>query len=157
MPATWGMFAESAPHLAGTGLRLIEHFGMVFLATLRRSGAPRLHPVVPIIGLGGLHVFIGPESPKRLDLLRDPRYALHAPLGQDDEEFMLTGESSVVSDPRVLAYVTAAAPFVPSPGATLFSFGIDVCLWTIWENVGQPDTRPIREVWRPDTATGRLP
>jgi hypothetical protein len=129
----------------------MEHFGVVFLATIRQSGAPRLHPVVPIVALGGLHVFIGSDSPKRRDLMRDPRYALHAPLGQDDEEFMLHGDAIRVEEDARIAYVADAAPFVPGAGAILFELLIDTCLWTIWENVGQPDTRPIRERWRADS------
>ena len=49
---------------------------MAFLATVRRDGAPRLHPVCPVLSSDRLFVLITPTSPKRHDLLRDGRYAL---------------------------------------------------------------------------------
>lgn len=74
--ATWNEFADSAPELAELGLKLLNHYGAVFLATVRKDGAPRLHPIVPIITQGKLFVFCG--GPKVYDLRRDGRYVLHA-------------------------------------------------------------------------------
>ena len=44
---TWKDFAASAPTLAQTSAALLNQFGvgLAFLATVRRDGAPRLHPV----------------------------------------------------------------------------------------------------------------
>jgi hypothetical protein len=41
-----------------------------------KDGAPRLHPVCPVLSNDRLFVLITPTSPKRHDLLRDERYAL---------------------------------------------------------------------------------
>ncbi|MGH2405330.1 MAG: pyridoxamine 5'-phosphate oxidase family protein, partial [bacterium] len=51
---------------------------MAYLATLRGDGAPRVHPVTPIVGEGRLFLFMEPTSPKGHDLRRDGRYALHS-------------------------------------------------------------------------------
>jgi len=75
---SWSEFAAAAPDLAEVGQRQLTQFGvgLAFLATVRVDGAPRLHPVCPVVSHGRLFVLITPESPKRQDLVRDGRYAL---------------------------------------------------------------------------------
>jgi hypothetical protein len=75
---TWKEFAAAEPDLADVGRSLLFQFkvGLAFLATVRKDGAPRLHPVCPVLSTDHLFVLIIPTSPKRHDLLRDGRYAL---------------------------------------------------------------------------------
>ena len=47
--------------------------GLAFLATVRRDGGPRVHPMCPLIHQGGLYGFFVP-GPKQADLHRDGRY-----------------------------------------------------------------------------------
>ena len=70
---TWKEFAAGEPDLAETGRSLLFQFkvGLAFLATVRRDGAPRLHPVCPVLSDDRLFVLITALSPKRRDLLRD--------------------------------------------------------------------------------------
>ena len=70
----WGDLEQQAPELAAAGRRLLYQFGLGlgFLATVRPSGSPRLHPFCPIVAEGGLWGFIGP-SPKQQDLRREGR------------------------------------------------------------------------------------
>ena len=77
---TWNDFAASARELARAGRALITQFqvGLAFLATVRKGGAPRLHPVCPVFSDQHLFVLIVPTSPKCDDLLRDGRYALQS-------------------------------------------------------------------------------
>src|SRR5207245_9028508 len=89
---TWKEFAAAEPDLAETGRSLLFQFkvGLAFFATVRRDGAPRLHPVCPVLSDGRLFVLITPVSPKRTDLLRDGRYALQSfprPSAGRDEVF----------------------------------------------------------------------
>ena len=49
-----------------------------YLATTQLTGAPRVHPVTPIIGGDDLYAFLQPTSPKRRDLNADKPYALHS-------------------------------------------------------------------------------
>jgi hypothetical protein len=73
--------------------------GLGFLATVREDGGPRLHPVCPVIAVEGLYMFVVP-SPKRADLRRDGRYALHSyPPEEVDDEFFVTGRAAEVRDP----------------------------------------------------------
>ena len=48
-----------------------------YLATVRTSGAPRVHPVTPIFTEAGLYLFMEPTSPKAADLRERDRFALH--------------------------------------------------------------------------------
>lgn len=93
---SWGDFARSNPAMAEAGQQLLYQYGpgLAFLATVRRDGAPRLHPVCPVIVDGALYVFIGNQSPKLGDLRRDGRYALHTfPPEAVDDEFCVSGRA----------------------------------------------------------------
>ncbi len=52
------------------GRSLLNQFsvGLAFLATVRKDGALRLHPVCPVLSDDRLFVLITPESPKCRDL-----------------------------------------------------------------------------------------
>ena len=89
--ASWSEFAADEPRLAD-GIRvLIQQYGPGFgyLATVRADGGPRVHPVSPVITDEGLFCFVI-DSPKRRDLERDGRYALHSfpPEESDDEAYV---------------------------------------------------------------------
>ena len=76
---TWGELRAARPDLAETGRALLYQVGvgLGYLATVRADGGPRVHPVCPILTDDGIYLFVV-SSPKRADLRRDPRYALHA-------------------------------------------------------------------------------
>src|SRR6266508_2632932 len=93
--ARWEDVERAAPELAAAGRRLLYQYGLGlgFLATVRRDGGPRLHPFCPIVAGGGLWGFIGP-SPKRDDLRRDARVAVHSfPPTEVDDEFYVQGRA----------------------------------------------------------------
>ena len=115
--ASWSDFAAADPTLAADIRALLQQYGpgMAYLATVRASGGPRLHPVSPVITDTGLYCFIV-DSPKRADLERDGRYALHSyPPEESDDEAYLSGHAVRVRDPLVIARLSAtlhASPFV---------------------------------------------
>ena len=101
--ATWNEFEADAPDIAAAGKQMLYQFGvgLAFLATLRKDGAPRLHPVCPTIVDGHLYALIGP-SLKRSDLKRDGRYALHTfPAAEVDDEFLVMGRATFIDDPAI--------------------------------------------------------
>jgi Pyridoxamine 5'-phosphate oxidase len=107
--ATWGEFAAAMPEMAAAGSALLYQYGpgLAYLATVRPDGSPRLHPICPVIVDGGLYAFIG-DSPKRRDLLRDGRYALHTfPKRDGDDEFYVSGRVVRVEDSALVAKVDA--------------------------------------------------
>lgn len=106
MALSWAEFEASAPALATPGAALLLRFGpgLGYLATVRKDGGPRLHPVCPLLAAGGLYVFVIGRSPKRFDLERDGRFALHSfPAPDDDDQFYCAGTAAGVTDAALRA------------------------------------------------------
>jgi hypothetical protein len=149
---TWEEFAAAAPELARTGRSLLEQFGvgLAFLATVRGDGAPRVHPVCPVLSGDRLFVLVTPTSPKRGDLLRDGRYALQTfpqPKPGSDE-FYVTGTAAVRNDPATRGAVLRDAKHMADESETLFELSIDRVMHTRWEHVLTPQMRPVRQTWQ---------
>ena len=146
--------AEKAPALAERGRALLYGFGhevpgLAFLATSRADGGPRLHPVCPGLFDGGLYVFVIGHSPKRADLARDGRYALHPFPGQaDDESFFCTGPAREQRDPARRAAVQASFLSQVRDDEVLFELLLERVLHTHWENPRTPQLRPVYQRWR---------
>jgi hypothetical protein len=58
----WGEFAEGEAELARFGADRLNS-APAYLATICRSGTPRVHPVTPIFTAAGLFLFMEPTSP----------------------------------------------------------------------------------------------
>lgn len=153
--ATWQVLEQAMPELAAAGRALLYQFGpgLGFLATVRRDGGPRLHPICPLIVDGRLVAFIG-DSPKRADLLRDGRYALHTfPPPDVDDEFYVTGRAAPVYDSRRRAAVSAA---VAAQGTfhgdddMLFEFDITHVLHAAYASRGPGAWPPTYTAWHDD-------
>ena len=154
--ASWDEFEKERPDLAGAGRALFYQFGvgLAFLATVRRDGGPRVHPMCPLLHGGGLFAFVLP-GPKQADLRRDGRYALHSfPCTDNEDAFYCTGRAAAVNDPVVrqgLADLFVAergdggVP-VPAPDHQLFRFGIETCLLT--RTTGHGDFAPRHTTWQ---------
>ena len=133
VPVRWSELETAAPEIATAGHELLYQYGtgLAYLATLRADGAPRLHPVCPVVAAGGLYVFIGNHSPKLQDLRRDGRYSLHTFPRQDvDDEFCVSGtaidaEAMGVREAVYAAYVATGAT---TSDDTLFELLIDRAL-----------------------------
>ena len=107
--ATWAEFANAEPDLAAFAWERMEG-RIVYQATLRLDGGPRVHPVSPWLGAGLLWVSFRDTSPKMREVARDARYALHTALPWEDHagehgEFMVRGwlEQIPPSHPAVTA------------------------------------------------------
>lgn len=155
---TWTEFAIAEPELAETGRSLLDQFGvgLAFLATVGKTGAPRLHPVCPVVSNAGLHVLITPASPKRHDLMRDGRYALQTfpqPKPGSDE-FYIAGKAVLVDDPATRAEVLRTAKHRADPSEILFELWVDRVMHTRWENVLTPQMRSVHRKWRAPAGGG---
>ena len=80
--ATWAEFEKEAPDLAARARELLEAHTHLTIATLRRDGSPRISGTECEIVDGDLQFGAMWRGVKALDLLRDPRFALHS--GSDD-------------------------------------------------------------------------
>jgi hypothetical protein len=152
---TWDDFARIEPEFADAGRRLMYQFGvgLAFLATVRSDGGPRVHPMCPLIAESGLFAFLIP-SPKRDDLHRDGRYAMHSfPADANEDAFSLTGMADLVDDRgqrRALQgqFLEERRLREPPKGfdeQELFEFRIERCLYTVTTGHGDPEPR--HRIW----------
>jgi len=83
------------------------------------------------------------------NLLRDPRYAIHAMIGKDDEEFMIIGRTVVSDDwaTRIQAAIEARKISMTSRNDVAFEFMIERVHWAVWEGLGTPAIRRRAERW----------
>ncbi|MFY1635266.1 pyridoxamine 5'-phosphate oxidase family protein [Solwaraspora sp. WMMB335] len=128
--ATWSEFAADEPRLATAIRLLMQQYGpgLGYLATVRADGGPRVHPISPVITDEGLYCFIV-DSPKRRDLERDGRYALHSfPPEQSDDEAYLAGRAHPVTDVAKVARLAGDLRAVPHVDWRLFEFTVDVAM-----------------------------
>lgn len=152
--ATWQDMAASDPELATDGERLLRANGdgIAFLATVDGRGAPRVHPVAPLLAAGRLHVFVVNLSPKYRDLLRNGRYALHSmPPPEGGEESYLAGRAAPVEGAARRAEVVRASGgrLGGHEFEVLFELGLDRVLHTRWSGWGTAAIWPEYRRWRP--------
>lgn len=144
--ATWAEFASAEPGLASFGWERMQG-RIVYQATLRLDGGPRVHPVSPWLGAGLLCVSFRDTSPKMHEVARDPRYALHTALPSQDHagdhgEFMMCGtvEQIGASHPAV-----TARPGRPPYGLVHYACSIEEAVATEYSD----DEMPVYRRWKP--------
>src|SRR5918996_5775140 len=118
----WVEFAELEPELARFGADRLTA-APAYLATVRRSGAPRVHPVTPIFSPIGLFLFMEPTSPKGRDLQEREWFSLHNGVPDNSGsggEFYASGRGLVVDDPDTWIHVADAASYKPAARYILF-------------------------------------
>jgi hypothetical protein len=147
----WGDLEDEAPELAEAGRKLFYRHGtgLGYLATLRKDGAPRVHPVCVVVANRGLYVFVGNRSPKLRDLLRDGRFALHSfPIPEADDEFYVAGRARRVDDPAVrkVAYEAYVATGATTSDDTLFELLLERALHAKYGP--RPSWPPVYTKWR---------
>jgi hypothetical protein len=142
---SWKSLEEQQPELAASGAERL-HGKVAYLATVRKDGSPRVHPITPIIGQGHLFVFVEPTSPKGHDLQRDGRYAIHCSVSDTSGasgEFAVTGQARLIHDPELRALAVTCASYVPADRYVLFEFDIESAASTMY-----PDGKPDRQLWK---------
>jgi len=147
--ATWEEFERAEPELAAFGRERMRG-RIVYQATLRLDGGPRVHPVSPWIGAGLLCVSFRDTSMKLREVARDARYALHTALpwedhGGDFGEFMARGklERIAASHPAVIA-----RPGRPPYALVHYACSIDEAVVTEYSD----DEMPVYRRWKPPSA-----
>ncbi|MEQ4300440.1 pyridoxamine 5'-phosphate oxidase family protein [Plantactinospora sp. B6F1] len=128
--ASWSEFASDEPRLADAIRVLIQQYGpgLGYLATVRADGGPRVHPVSPVITDEGLFCFVV-DSPKRRDLERDGRYALHSfPPEESDDEAYVAGRARPVTDQARVDRLAGNLRAAPQVDWRLFEFTVDVAM-----------------------------
>lgn len=140
---SWGEFKKLESELAAFGeARLL--LPPAYLATVRKSGAPRVHPVTPIISASALFLFMEPTSPKGGDLRERGWYALHNGVPDTEGsggEFFITGKGFPATDAGVRAMATEAASYEPAEHYILFELGLAAARCNGYGDVALPANR----------------
>jgi hypothetical protein len=168
--ATWRAFTDEAPELAEVAARLWPGitalhrdgvappgqacFAVSYLASVRRDGAPRLHPFCPILAGDGLFTAIPRRSPKGWDLRRDPRCVIHALPGPNDDELCIRANAHEVIDAASRSAVldvvslSGVGGMVESVSSDpIFEFDLEQVDVAWWLDIGQPGTHAVRRRW----------
>ena len=143
----WKNFEQSNPALAAFGVERLNG-KVAYLATIRKDGSPRVHPMTPIIAEGRLFVFMEPISPKAHDLRRDACYAIHCSVSDtsgESGEFILSGQAYLVEDSRLRDLAKRYSPYAPADRYILFEFEVGRASATAYEN-----DHPVRTHWKCD-------
>jgi hypothetical protein len=124
--SAWSEVIAAAPQLAAFVADRLNS-SPAYLATIKVTGAPRLHPVTPIVTDRGLYVFMEPNSPKGTDLGERAWFALHS--GVHDSagtggEASVSGTGHQVKDPALRSLVVAACPYEPADRYLLFELAL---------------------------------
>ncbi|MEZ4671205.1 MAG: pyridoxamine 5'-phosphate oxidase family protein [Anaerolineae bacterium] len=143
---SWKTLEANEPQLAAFGEKRLAG-NVSYLATIRRDGGPRVHPVTPIIGGGSLFVFMEPTSPKGHDLRRDGRYALHCSMNDSSGtsgEFIVTGRATFIEDPERRQLAVQVSSYKPQDRYILFELSVETVTATTY-----PDEGPsVRQKWQ---------
>ncbi|HEV8565284.1 MAG TPA: hypothetical protein VGR41_10230 [Actinomycetota bacterium] len=140
--ATWAEFERAEPEIASFGRDKFDG-QVVFHATLRSDGAPRLHPVSPWFGAGLLAVAFRARSPKVDEILRDGRYAMHSLMDNHDGEggeFLVQGWMEQVAPDHPVAN---ARPYTASYPLATYACSIEEAVLTTYDG----DT-PVYRRWK---------
>lgn len=142
---SWQALETHKPELAAFGAQRLSGT-VAYLATVRSDGAPRVHPVTPIIGEGHLFVFMEPTSPKGHDLRSDGRYALHCAVGDtsgESGEFLVSGRAQLVEDAALRALAVRLASYTPAERYILFECSVERAASTTYAN-----GKTVRSRWK---------
>jgi hypothetical protein len=158
---SWREFSIEELELAEIGQNLLfqsrPHVGLAFLATLRKDGAPRLHPVSPVFSKGHLYVLMPPTSPKCADLKRDGRYAMQAfpsPHSKDNEEFYLAGRAECIEHLTIRQAIIADTKIRVRESEVLFELLLDRAMYTKLVYRDTPAEHPVHRKWRATEQSG---
>ena len=151
---SWKEFNLEAPEIAELGTQMLlqtkANIGLAFLATIRKDGAPRLHPVSIVFSQDNLYVFIPSTSPKCADLKRDGRYALQAfppPENEAGREFYLSGIAKCIHDQSTRRAIIADTAANVEEHEVLFELLVDKAMYTILADRGTPNEHPWHRIW----------
>jgi hypothetical protein len=142
---TWKLLEEQQPELAAFGCERLNG-KVAYLATIRKDGSPRLHPMTPIIGRSHFFVFMEPTSPKGHDLQHDGRFAIHCAVSDNSGasgEFNITGHAHRVDGAELRALAVSLASYTPADRYILFEFDIESAASTDYA-----EGRAVRRLWK---------
>ena len=138
----WGDLERQDSVLAAFGQERLDG-KVAFLATVRKDGRPRAHPVTPQIGEGRMFIFLEPRSPRTKDLMENSDFCLHCAMSDSSGssgEFQATGVAVQVEDTETRELAESVSSIRPSIRSVLFELCLTEALSTAYPG-GQPKRR----------------
>jgi len=149
MASSWRDFEIAEPAMAAFGRDRLDG-KVAYLATVRRDGTPRVHPVTVILGSNACYLFIDPASRKLRDLSQDARYSLHCAMSDSSGssgEFQMCGRVMPIEEEARRADAQSASTFKPPDRFLLFELLLEEVVSTVYRG-GRPD----RRIWNTPSA-----
>ncbi len=146
--ATWSEFEQAAPELADFARERLEAHRHLTIATLRRDGAPRISGIECEVSDGELWFGSMGQGVKALDLLRDPRFALHSGTGDASDwqgDAKLAGRAEEITDPERMKEIFEAMGHPQSGPSHLFRAELSE-VSTV--RLGEPADHLVIDSWR---------
>ncbi len=122
--------------MAKFGQERLAH-GVMYIATIKLDGYPRIHPFTPFVGSGRLFAFMEPTSPKGKDLQRNGKYSIHylvTDMRGTNGEFQIGGKAFLLTDLACRDMAVQSCPYEPKDRYILFEFKIENCLTNNYAN-----------------------
>lgn len=139
---SWREFAVAEPDFADRVRRLFTVQKHMTLATLRRDGSPRMSGTEASFGEEELRLGMMPGSRKAVDVLRDPRLALHSPTVDPPPD----DPSAWGGDAKIAGRAVELVNEEPSDDSHRFTVDITEVVLT---KVGTPANHLVIEWWTP--------
>lgn len=150
--ASWRQLVAAEPEFADRVQQYFDRHVHKTIATLRLDGSPRISGIEATVT--GEEVWFGgmPGSRKVLDLLRDPRFALH--FGSDDPpnwtgDAKVAGTAVPMTDPEQLAALIGEA----DQAVTYFRADLREVVLT---RLGEPADHLVIEAWHEERGLTRV-
>jgi len=139
--ASWQEFCNDAPDLAARVQAAFERNRHMTMATVRRDGSPRISGTE--IQFDDAEVRIGSMAGARkaLDLLRDPRVAIHGPTSDPPDE-----PKEWVGEAKLAGRAVAVPNDDPDDDSHAFRIDVDEVVFTHLNDEGN---RLVIESWHP--------
>jgi len=117
-------------------------YHVMYLATVRKNGYPRVHPFTPFVASGHLFAFMEPASPKGKDLQRNGLYAIHSlvtDMNGTNGEFTIAGHAYLITDAATRELAVKGCPYSPKDRYICFEFKLEECMTNTYSE-GAPNS-----------------
>jgi len=151
MPS-WGEVEREAPELAARARRHLDANKHKTLATLRRDGSPRISGIELIFVDGELWFGSMWRAVKALDLLRDPRFAVHS--ASDGADFQ--GDAKLAGIAEEVVDDAKKRAVVGGDGGAMHLFRADITELVVNGLGGDPPDHMVIESWHPGRGVATL-
>ena len=151
---SWAELESADSSLAAFGQDRLDG-KVAYLATVRKDGRPRAHPVTPVIGKGHMFIFLEPSSPRTRDLIESGEYCLHCAMSDSSGssgEFQVTGVAIQIADPAMREMAESVSSFRPALRSVLFELRVTEAMSTAY-----PGGQPKRRRWHSGDVVIELP